>query len=288
MKRPLRLIIITLLPFLLSCSSQESIPTLTYDDYSYDGSDSGSDYSKIYEPYEMVNIAIEKYKSESFYCAVAVGQTDASIVTQTIKALHIKNDSRYFEESISNGIVSIYDRMWEEGNETKTRWGDNSDYASTEEKSMSNDEYVKLMGRKVSDLSSYTINANTVLLNESKSGKANTSARRINGGYIVELELDPDTAVENYKTQMQTISSLWEKPTFSYCHLTFRLDDSLHLLSSTSYEKYHAQMNFLIGSDCTGELNTKYQWGKEIAIPELESTDDYYDGFESFVTGEIA
>lgn len=254
---------------------------------SENSSSSEIDYSLIYEAHEMVNVALEKYKSEEHYCAVAVGNTQALMVNQGIFALHIKNGGRYFEESISRGMVNVFDRMWEEGDSTTTRWGDHNDYSSMEEKAMSNDEYAAIMGRKVSDLSSYIVNADTVLFNESKSGKETTSITKTETGYTVELELDPDKATENYKTQMQTISSLYEKPSFEYCHLTFYLNESLYPLSSISYEKYYARMNWILGSDCEGRLETKYQWGKETTIPEFESTDDYYDNFDTFVTGEV-
>lgn len=250
---------------------------------------SGIDYTEIYEPHEMALMALDKFKAEENYCAVAVGSSKAAgIVDQGIYALHIKDGDKFFEESVSSGIVNIYDRMWEEGDTTKTRWGDSSDYSSMEEKTMSNDEYTSLMGRKVSDLSSYTISEDTILKDVTKSGRRVTSVRKTGTNYIVELELDPETAVENYKTQMKTISSLAERPSFEYCHLTFVLDETLHILSSTSYEKYHAKINWLISSDCEGKLETKYQWGKKTLIPEFESTSDYYDNFDSFVTGEVS
>ena len=247
-----------------------------------------ADYLSTFQPYEMANIANSLFMEQENYCSVAVGSSKASIVTQGIYGLHMRSGDTYFEESISNGMVNLYDRMWEEGDTTTIRWGSTSDYASMTPESMSNEDYVTKMGRKVSDFSSYIVSSKTTLIDTSNSGLSVTSAEKTeDGGYKVELELDTVKSVVNYVTQMQTISNLASKPSFVYCHLTYYLDAQLRPISSTSYERYYAKTSSGIGSYCEGSLTSKYQWGGEASIPSTESTDDYYNNFDSFITGEI-
>lgn len=283
---------IMMMSLLGSCSSgpvsDSSISGSSHDEISSSIGDESSTSFFPYEDYspaELVNLALSKFMAEENYYVLAKGETVAVLgITQSIYAMHIRSGSRYFEESISNGFTDIYDRMWEEGELTTTRWGSSWDYASMEEKVMSNDEYVSIMGRKVSDLTSYIIDDSTVIYGESKSGMEETSVKKTVEGYTVHLELDPELATSRYALQMETISGLNGKPTFEYCHLTFYLDEDLNVLSSVSNERYNAKMS-IFNSTCTGELVSKYQSGVTVTIPQYESTESAYNAFDSFVAG---
>lgn len=243
------------------------------------------------EPYQMVNVASALFMEQKNYAVAAVGNSEAmGLVNQGIYALHLRSGDTYFEESISNGMVNVYDRMIEVGDSTTTIWGSDDNYAAMAQETMTNEEYAEKMGRKVSDLTSYIISSKTVLKDVSNSGQPVTGVTRLeNGGYQVELELDPVNGVVNYVTQMQTISNLVSKPAFSYCHLTYILDENMHLVSSISYESYYAKISSVLGSICVAKLESKYQWGAEVSIPTVnDKTSDYYNNFASFDTGDMS
>lgn len=235
----------------------------------------GTPFEEALKPCEMVNMSLALFSSLESTKAVGLGSAYSMGVTQAIQSIQIKNGEKYFEESNStSSFVKLYDRMYQEGNVTKTYWGKSSDYASHEEKTYTNEEYAELMGRKVSDSMIYVISTKTSISDESKvkSGKGASRIAKEKGGYTVDLELQRKNSVVNYVKQMKNISDLTGYPIFEYCHLTFHLDEGLMPLDYTSYEKYQATKKEVgISTTIEGTLTTYFYHGDTYEIPTLET-----------------
>lgn len=245
-------------------------------------SKSGTPYGTALAPEEMTVAAFTLFAEKENSWSQGVGYTQAAMVKQVIQTTTVRDKDRYFEESISSGLVNIHDRMFRQGDTTKTYWGEKDDYASHPEKSMSNTEYAELMGRNVADPLVYLVSPATLLSGASKSGDKETGIYQSGEQYVVELELDPKTAILQYQCQMQAISSLKYKPTFDYCHLTVTLDKNLTLQKMVSHEKYFATTSAGIGSSCEGRLVTVYHHeSPSFGFPEVGSKiADYPESLE--------
>lgn len=209
---------------------------------------------------EMVNISYALFEKEEQTWTRGVGASVAmGLVEQKIFSTTVHDHEKFFEESVStSNIVTIYDRMFQEGDQTVTYWGSNADYASHPAVSYPNDEYKKMMGRYVSTALVYIVSPKTVLYDESLSGKPTTGVREDGDDYIVEVELSPKYGVINYQAQMKTISDLANRPPFDYCHLTVTMGKDLTLKRMVTYEKYVATTKMGIGSSAEGSLTTVY------------------------------
>ncbi len=240
-----------------------------------DAKKAGTPLEEALKPSEMVNLSLDMFASLGSTKAVGLGSAFSMGVTQVIQSIQIKNGERFFEESNStSAFVNLYDRMYQEGDTTKTYWGKSSDYSSHEEKIYTNEAYAELMGRKVSDSMIYVISTKTAIVDEDKvnSDKGVSRITKENGGYTVDLELQKKKSVVNYVKQMKNISGLTGYPTFDYCHLTFHLDEDLMPLDYTSYEKYHATKQGVgISTAIDGTLTTYFYHGETYEIPTLET-----------------
>lgn len=244
----------------------------------YNGAkEDGTPLQEVLTPDQAVNLAYSFYSEAKQGKAIGVGISDAGIAKQTIQSCSIKSDGKYFEESNSLGIVNIYNRMYEEGDNTKTYWGSSSDYASHPEETMSNEEYADLMGRTVSDPLIYIVSPKTILNGDTLSGDPSTGIYAKGNGYTIEIEMKSEDGmmpgIANYQKQMKTISGLKSYPVFEYCHLTIETDADLNLISMTTHERYQADMGF-IKSKCTGTLTTHYSTS-DVSIPSLNDQIDY-------------
>lgn len=231
-------------------------------------------------PNEIIGVAMYKFTSSPYYFSIGVGSGDAGITTQGIKAMFIKNQNKYFEESISTGLINLYDRMYEEGDKTTTYWGGSTNYAGHTPKEYTLEEYKQLMGRNVSTPSSYVISSKTCLYKNNLSGKGVTSATKTSTGYQVEIELNPndDKGVSTYRVQMKTISGLYSLPSFYFCHLSFKLDKDLNFIESTAYERYFAEQTAVVGATVTTTINTKYfTYSSEEGAQKIPGLDEIID-----------
>ncbi len=235
----------------------------------------GTPLEEALKPCEMVNISLDLFSSLESTKTVGLGSAYSMGVNQIIQSIQIKNGDKYFEESNStSAFVNLYDRMYQEGETTKTYWGKSSDYSSHEEKIYTNEEYAELMGRKVSDSMVYVISTKTSITDESKvkSGKGVSRIVKESNGYTVDLELQRKKSVVNYVKQMKNISGLTGYPTFDYCHLTFHLAEDLMPIDYTSYEKYQATKKEVgISTTIEGNLTTYFYHGETYDIPTLET-----------------
>ncbi|MDY6430108.1 MAG: hypothetical protein SPL02_02890 [Bacilli bacterium] len=252
----------------------------------YNSVKNASNLHEQLRPWEMIDVAMEKFTSSRNYFSVGVGYTNASIANQAIYASFAKNNDKYFEESISTGLINLYDRMYQEGDTTTTYWGGSANYSAVTPKTYDAKSYKELMGRNVSTPSSYIISKKTCLKSNNLSGRGVTSASKTSKGYQVEIELNPgdDKGVSTYRLQMKSISGLASLPSFYYCHLTFNLDFDLNFVDSVVYESYFAEQAAGIGAKMTASLSTKYYTystdSEAYKIPSLNETIAYSEYFK--------
>ena len=233
---------------------------------------------------QMVNVAYAKFAQLDYAKTIGIGSSYSSGTTQQIQTCTVKSKDSFFEESNSYSIfVQIYNRMYQSGEITSTYWGSDQNYSAHEKKDYSNDDYAKMMGRKVSDPLIYIVSSRTISYEEKTlSGLPKTGIYKTEEGYKVEIELlkqkidgkDYMPGIEEYKKQMKTISDLKEYPKFDYCHLTFNLDSALNLKSFTNVESYLANLG-IITPKCEGKMNTTYYADEEYQIPKLTDKINY-------------
>lgn len=268
------------------------------DDYVDDNTNLLNDYAKVKkagghylvayekEPYKVANIAYGLYSKETHLFAQGIGSGTAKMlgiaIVQQIRSTVIRDNDNYFEESCScSKVVNLADRMYQSGDSVVRNEGKVKDANAeipenfTKATPYSLPDYRKAMGRLLSDPCIYLISSKTTYLDETATSGAKTSFSETNGGYALELELDPVHSVINYVRQMQTISSLVSPPAFTYVHLSLSLDKDLNLLSMETHEYYYAAVSTAAGSYVEGRLRTVYQSGGNYTIPELNDPVSY-------------
>lgn len=250
--------------------------------------DSGVNFTSVLTPTEMAESALCLIQKEDHVFAQGVGEANASIVHQEIRSTVIQNGDLFFEESLSlSNFVDLADRMYQAPNGDDvsitmypgvTANGDvtRGKYDASKVKSFNKESYITNMGRLLSTPTSYIVSEKTVI-EGSKEGDMYgvTSSKTVEGGYVVDVELDPIMGVSAYVIQMETISDLYTKPTFDYCHLTFELDEDLNLKAITSYERYMAKVKMGASSKITGVIRVVYERGGDYKIPELDEPCSY-------------
>lgn len=221
---------------------------------------SGGDFFTKMEPYEIVNAAYGIYAQKEASYSVSVGSSNAmGLVDQRIESTQMRDGDRYFEESNSSSTyVKLYNRMYQEGDQTTKYWGSTPNYASDKPVKVDNKTYKEEMGRNVSDGLVYIVSD----LTESKedfSGEGLTKVQKNKDGtYTIDMEVDPLTSTLRYVRQMKTISNLKAPPNFSYVHLRWNFTSDLTLRWFQNKEKYQATLSSGIGSPCAGTMTTIY------------------------------
>lgn len=260
--------------------SELNVATKTYED----AIKNNKPLETVLKADQMVNLAYSKFEALEYAKTIGLGTSTSSGITQQIQTCTVKNNNSYFEESNSVGVVNIFNRMYQQGDTTSTYWGSNQDYDKHEKKDYSNDDYAKMMGRKVSDPLIYIVSPRTISDEENTaSGLPRTGIYKTDDGYRVEVELLKENVdgkdflpgVEEYKKQMKTISNLKEYPKFDYCHLTLNLDASLNLKSFINNENYLANVGLPFVTQCIGNMTTTYYTDKEYEIPKLTDKINY-------------
>lgn len=233
---------------------------------------SGTPLEEALGPAEMVNLAYDNFTSLSSNKMVGYGATVSSGITQVIESIAIKEGDKAFEESNSTGVVNLYDRMYEEGDTITTYWGDNPDYASHVPIDYTLDEYADMMGRKVSEPTTYLISNKTIFKSEvnNLSGDGISKITKTSSGYTVDIELNPVTGVVNYVKQMLKISELAKYPVFYWCHLTYQIDEDLNLVEMLVHEKYNVtKASIPLPVDCVGKITNKFFTSGTYQIPDV-------------------
>lgn len=252
--------------------------------------DSGGDYVSAYakKPYKVANIAYALYCKHEHTKSQGVGSGTAILgainVDQQIRSTLIRNGDSYFEESLSaSSVVQLADRMYQDTSvvsyhgtvtpsevETPRNFGKAVEYTK--------DEYKDLMGKTLNIPCIYIISGKTTYVNSTAySGTPTSFKKNEDGSFALELELTRSSSVLNYVKQMQSISDLYDKPSFTYVHLSFDLDKDLNLKSMTSNEFYFARTQKNVGSNVRGTLKTIYEWDGDYQIPDLNTPVKYWD-----------
>jgi len=244
----------------------------------YESIKSSGDFTQL-QPYEAINVAYHKFENFSKTRSIGVGKVNSLGMKQDINTATVHIDNRYMEESISKGIINIYDRMYEEGSSTTRYWGNKPDYAQDTPDSMSNEDYESLMGRRVSRALIYIVSEKTTS-DKDLSGMGLSKITKNEMGYKIEVELNPITGVIDYQKQMQNISSLAAAPAFEYCHLTIQTDNDLNLRFSQADERYYAAPTKPIQMPqvkCTANLVTVFRTELDEEISMIEYHDPVMD-----------
>ena len=238
------------------------------------------DKTEEFSASEILNYSLEKFRSCENCCSFTYGVAD-TIVKQDIRGCSIKNGDKYFEESVSkSSMVSLANRMFQEGKSTNVSlYSANkgtieiSDTSPQAEYSESNltaytaDEYKSTYGKTLDEMFIYIISEETVL---------NPSTQKVDGGYIIDIDLHTDWGTANYKKQMVSVSDLDAKPKFDSVHLTFTLDNDLMLKKMSVDEKYTARK--IVDASINGKLDIYYFPEKYIEIPEVGEQLNYIKG----------
>ena len=234
---------------------------------------------KSMKPYEIVNFACESFKRAENCYSFGVGRALASVVDQKIHNLQIKNGSTYFEESVaSSSMVGVAARFFQEKGKDKVEkykikaQGDEvlfdgpSKYLTNPE-TYTIKEFSNWYGRDLIGMFNHIIHELTV---------TKESIKNIDGGYQVELELDPNTAAYSYKNQVMNISGndvpmLKAPPTFKSIHLTFMLDKNLMLKENLVDEVYYSVANaFPMPIETHNTIKYVFHYNEYYKIPSLE------------------
>jgi len=233
---------------------------------------------KSLKPYEIVNYACEKYKIAENCYSFGYGRATASVVDQRIHNLQIKNGNTYFEESVaSSDMVGVAARMFQvDGKDNIDKYriktdGDEvlfdgpSKYLETPVK-YTEKEFTDWYGRDLKTMFNHIIHELTV---------KEETIEEFNGGYKVELELDPNTAPYTYKYQVMNISGndkpmLQSPPTFKSIHLTYELDSNLMLKVNYVDEIYNSVASmFPMPIETHNKLKYEFHINEFYKIPEL-------------------
>ena len=224
-----------------------------------------------FRDYELANISWLKFAQETHTHTISHGTVDAGLVKQKIFAHDVRKDNQFFTESLSySGIKKCGVRFYQDDsgvteyvakdikeNGTAT-WDENKSTSVSLEKH--EDSWGKTLDRPVI----YIISDATVL---------KESRQESNGGYIIDLDLDPSKSVLRYIKQMISISNLEDAPEFHHVHLQFTLDADLNLDTFVVEESYTV---FVFGrNDSSATLTQKFYHTSDEEIPELHENYNY-------------
>ena len=260
--------------------------TLDPNDYKMDTSElmdrynsfSGTSYDKEFTAAEMINIALEKYRTSNNCYSYGIGVAHAKSlginIEQSIRNSQIKNGDVYFEESISkSSMVGVATRAIQNGASGDIElYFQQSTSKVTSEKAVfdmqativEHNAYRQAWGKTLDEMFIYIISNKTV---ESK------NITRDGTYYLVEVNLYADIAAYNYKTQMVTISNLDGRPTFDSINLKYTLSSQLDLLQLHCDEKYQASMG--VNANIHNEIDYYYHVDSYLQIPEINESFDY-------------
>ena len=103
-----------------------------------------------------------------------------------------------------------------------------------------------------------------------------SQTEKIDGGYTIDVDLDPNLSTVGYKNQMKNVSNLDKLPSFANVHLKFTLDTDLKLKKLTVDENYTATM--VVDAKTHGMLDIYYYSDTYVKIPEINEQIEYKKG----------
>jgi hypothetical protein len=222
-----------------------------------------------YQPYELVNIAIEKFAKNEHSKTVTRGNVKAAIVTQEIFGEDVRDGNEFYTESLSySSIKKCGVRFYQHADSIDEYRGTNiksNGSATFQEKNKSTvsfKEHEDNWGKTLSRPVIYIISSKTVL---------DSTLEETADGYKVTMNLDKVTSVLRYVKQMVSISNLDRTPDFSKVSLSFNLDKDLNLKQMSTEEEY---VVYVVGkNESKGKLTVDFYQDVTDKIPGL---DDQY------------
>lgn len=228
------------------------------------------DYSKDFKPYELANIATNKFADHDYVVSKTHGTVNAMGVEQSVRATSIKNKDEYFMENISassmlqtgkrfyqsNGKISTYNGEHVEAE--KAKWNE------TPISELSLEEHEEKWGKQLSRPLIYIIS--------SKTSFDTSTAEKTSEGYTVRLDLSPKYAVLRYVKQMVEISPI-KDPYFHSIQLHLYLDANLNLLKSEVEESYSVVM--VVTAESVAHVSDIYTYDVETPVPALNQDLEY-------------
>ncbi len=235
---------------------------------------SKEDYIDTFSPYELANIALLNYQNEENNFSIVKGSVTSFGVTQSVRTFNIKQNNNFFSESISySSFVKVARRFYQSPNEvivysapSTTVTSESAKYDIDKHVEYDLVEFENLYGKTFARSSIYIISSKTVL---------DSSVEKIDGGYEINISLDPIKSVIRYVKQMSEMSNLSKEPTFKEINLTYTVDDELNLKSCITHEEYEI---YLLGKmDSVGDMVETYHPGEFSKILDLSENYSYND-----------
>ena len=224
-----------------------------------------------YKPYELVNIAIEKFARNEHTKTVTHGQVDAAIVKQMIYAEDVRDGNEYYTESLSySSIVKCGVRFYQhedsidEYTATKVEKDGSATFSERNKATVSYQEHEDNWGKTLNRPVIFIISSKTVL---------DCATFKTDTGYDITLSLDPTLSVLRYVKQMKSISDLKRYPEFNSVNVTFSLDKDLNLVQMKTVEDY---VVYVVGkNESIGTLTVDYYHDVSDKIPSLKENYPY-------------
>ena len=224
-----------------------------------------------YKPYELVNIAIEKFARNEHTKTVTHGVVEAAIVKQQIFAEDVRNGNEWYTESLSySSIVQCGVRFYQhtdsidEYTASKVEKSGKATFPERNKKTVTYAEHEEKWGKTLKRPVIFIISSKTVLDN---------TTFKTDIGYDITLSLDPTLSVLRYVRQMKSISDLERYPEFKSVDVTFSLDKDLNLVQMKTVENYTV---YVVGkNESVGKLTVDYYHDVNEAIPALDSNYPY-------------
>lgn len=232
------------------------------------------DYSKEFEPYEIVNIGFNNYSSNQYNYSVSIGEvTPQGMSAQSVRNVTIKNNDEYFCESISKGVMSIAKRFVQDNESVDVYKGsgvkvNSATYSIDKVQEYSVEQFEEKFGRTYARPTCYIISSKTVL--------ESTSEILENNNYKINLSLDIEKSVVRYVKQMKSISDLSSYPVFKKINITYILDKELNLIESEVNEDY--VVNYVINVNTHGYLKETYYPNLQLDFLNIDEDYDYEGG----------
>jgi len=242
----------------------------------YESCKGSKNYDQHLKGYELVSIGFQNYSKYQNTQSLTYGLVDTA-VQQIIRASSIKENGKYFEESISkSSMVEVATRTYQDENDNialirGSNVSSNGEIASWPNECVdyTREEYTTDFGKCPSEPLIYIVSDKTV---------ASSKVTRDGTDYVVDLEMNNKYSVLKYVCQMKTVSNLKEKPSFSSVHLTFTLDENLLVKKLVSKESYFARIQSGLGSKCNAILEIYYHVDGTYKIPSLSENVIYSGG----------
>ncbi len=258
------------LVLLVGCNDDSIYNSINPDKLSDSTYQSDNDMSH-YTPYDYFSLAMNNLKNCEQYQIVGLGDV-YSVINQKVNSTNSKLGSRYFTESLSKSVTSgiiniaLAERYYQDENIDIYNGNVSEDVESAEwneeKETVNEDEFFERYAKKLSDPFPYIVTLQTIndmeVLNESE--------------LTFKFSLDPIASAYYYAKQMQYISQLDNRPTFTYIDFTFSLNEYYEFEYIKVDEQYKTQKTIAV--TCTAVMNLYFSYD-DIAIPSLEETCSY-------------